>query len=79
MPRSVQTMYVLRKGATGSAVAGRITDESAAGPNMLIREGAVPVLGAEDVLGLVSARHTLSPPPVRGSARRTTADRAPAT
>ncbi len=45
----------LALGREVAAVPGRITDESAAGPNLLIRDGAVPVLGAEDVLGLVGA------------------------
>jgi DNA processing protein len=43
----------LALGREVAAVPGRITDESAAGPNLLIREGAVPVLGVEDLLGLV--------------------------
>ena len=45
----------LALGREVAAVPGRITDESAAGPNTLIREGALPVLGVEDLLGLVGA------------------------
>jgi predicted Rossmann fold nucleotide-binding protein DprA/Smf involved in DNA uptake len=40
-----------------AAVPGRITDEGAGGPNLLIRDGAVPVLEAGDVLGLLGAVH----------------------
>jgi predicted Rossmann fold nucleotide-binding protein DprA/Smf involved in DNA uptake len=43
----------LALGREVAAVPGRITDESAAGPNLLIRDGAAAVLGAEDVLGLL--------------------------
>jgi predicted Rossmann fold nucleotide-binding protein DprA/Smf involved in DNA uptake len=53
-------MYVLRKGATGSAVAGRITDESAAGPNLLIREGAATVLETKDVLDLLGVKRRMA-------------------
>ncbi|HTC59962.1 MAG TPA: DNA-processing protein DprA [Solirubrobacteraceae bacterium] len=35
------------------AVPGRITDESARGPNQLIRDGATPVLDTNDVLDLL--------------------------
>jgi DNA processing protein len=50
----------LALGREVAAVPGRITDESAAGPNLLIREGAVPVLGVEDVLDLLGAKRRMA-------------------
>jgi len=43
----------LELGREVAAVPGRITDESAAGPNRLIRDGAMPVLETKDVLDLL--------------------------
>lgn len=44
----------LELGGEVGAVPGRITDESAGGPNRLIREGAHPILETKDVLDLLS-------------------------
>lgn len=44
----------LELGKEVGAVPGRITEESAAGPNRLIRDGAHPILEAEEVLDLLS-------------------------
>jgi DNA processing protein len=44
----------LELGREVGAVPGRITDESADGPNRLIRDGAHPILEAKDVLDLLS-------------------------
>ncbi|HTC58845.1 MAG TPA: DNA-processing protein DprA [Solirubrobacteraceae bacterium] len=43
----------LELGREVAAVPGRITDESADGPNRLIRDGAHPILEAKDVLDLL--------------------------
>jgi DNA processing protein len=44
----------LELGREIGAVPGRIVDESAQGPNRLIRDGATPILDADDVLSLLA-------------------------
>ena len=44
----------LELGREVAAVPGRITDESAGGPNRLIREGAHPILETKDVIALLA-------------------------
>ncbi len=44
----------LELGREVAAVPGRIADESAGGPNRLIREGAHPILETKDALDLLA-------------------------
>ncbi len=46
----------LALGREVAAMPGRITDESAAGPNLLIRDGAHPILETKEVLDLLGVK-----------------------